>query len=117
MADELPEPPKEQQRTTLQNRAMHKYCQEVANECLDKGVDVTTVFQNVRVTPRMETIKMYWRGIAKALYGYESTTELTTTQIDKVYEEMHKILSVRAHINIPFPSSENSPEAMASYRE
>ena len=51
-----------------------------------------------------------WRPIQKALTNTTSTTELTTKQVDEVYEHIAKFLAEKFSLNIPFPSEESLSE-------
>lgn len=99
----------EYQRTARQNRALHKYCEEVARELQNTGITVSTFVKNIQADFTMETVKMMWRAFAKAKYGKESTKQLTTKQINEVYDECNRHIA-QFGIHIPFPSNEDLRE-------
>lgn len=96
---------KESLRTTRQNKALHRYCQEVAKELNDAGVSVEAFVKNIQADFSMETVKMMWRAFAKAKYGKDSTTELTTKQINEIYDECNRHIA-QFGIHVAFPSQE-----------
>lgn len=99
------------QRTSTQNRALHKLFADVA-EALDREghtvQDVTKAIKKaeVRVTP--EIVKeVIWKPLQEVMYGTKSTTELSTIQVDKVYEILNKWLGDNFNgINVPFPEQD-----------
>lgn len=95
----------ENKRTIQQNKALHKYCTEVAKELNDSGVTVSAFVKDIQADFSMETVKMMWRAFAKAKYGKDSTTELTTKQINEIYDECNRHIS-QFGIHVAFPSQE-----------
>lgn len=104
----------EKLRTARQNRSQYKFFDNFAKYCIEHGIDIKVIFKDVRVTPTPKTIKMYWDGIMKEKYGYDSTTQLTTTEMTEMYDEFNKILAMHGH-HVPFPSQENTEEYLNSY--
>lgn len=101
-------------RTIKQNNSQYQFFEDFSKLCIENGLDVRVVFKDVRVTPTPKTIKMYWDGIMKEKYGYDSTTQLTTTEMTEMYDEFNKILAAQGY-HIPFPSQENTEEYMNSF--
>ena len=99
------------QRTELQNRALHLYLTQVANELDRQGhtmQDVVKKITKVEITPTMHNIKeMVWREIQKALLGKDSTTFLEKHEVDRIYEVMNKWLGTHFEIHIPFPNDDD----------
>ncbi len=93
------------QRTVQQNRALHKYFEFLSEAFNDSGYDMRAVLKpaiEIRWTP--ETVKEYlWRPIQKLQLMKESTTELTTAEIDKVFETLNFHIA-KFGIHVPFPS-------------
>jgi hypothetical protein len=51
------------------------------------------------------TIKeVFWKGIQRSMYNIESTTKLTTEQINVIYDAINKAVSIRFGKHLPFPS-------------
>tara|TARA_B100000963_G_C22628321_1_gene673525 strand:- start:317 stop:721 length:405 start_codon:yes stop_codon:yes gene_type:complete len=91
-------------RTTRQNNALHAYLREIAEQMNARGMDMRQVLKpTVEIAPTMQLIKDYmWRPIQKILTGKESTEQLTTTEVDKVYQEMSKHLAANLDIQVQF---------------
>lgn len=94
-----------EQRTNAQNRSLHKYCTELANELNGAGVSMQAFIKDIQADHTMESVKSLWRAFAKAKYGKESTTELTRREINEVYEEVNRHIA-QFGIYMSFPSNE-----------
>jgi len=95
-------------RTKRQNSAIHVYFQLIADAFQEAGIDARLAFGkrlDVPVTPIMVK-DVLWRYAQKKILGKESTKDLTTTEIDKVYDVVNRFLSENHKIYIPFPSIE-----------
>jgi hypothetical protein len=106
-----------EQRTTAQNRAIHKYFEMVADALDREGHSVQDVLKLARkadIRPTPEIVKeVMWKPIQKAMYGTDSTTQLTTAQVDKVYEVMNKFLSEQMEVvHTPFPSRDEQSDIL-----
>lgn len=97
----------EKQRTTLQNKALHLYFQMLADTLNDSGLDMKKVLKpEIDIPWSKETIKNYlWRPIQMAQLTKESTTELTSKEIDLVYNTLNRHIA-KFGIHEPFPSIE-----------
>ena len=95
-------------RTTRQNSALHLMFTQLADELTKAGLDMKKTLKpeiDIRWTP--ENIKEYmWRPIQVALLNKKSTTELTTREIDQVFDIICKHLGEKFGITIEFPSIE-----------
>ena len=94
-------------RTATQNKAIHKLFGEVANEMLDQGIERRTVIEDLGDTGcpiDAGFVKEVWRAIMYTQTGLQSTTQLSTAQIDKVYDTFNLFLSETYGIHVPFPS-------------
>jgi hypothetical protein len=101
-------------RTLRQNSSLHKYCELKANQLNDCGLDMRVVLKpevSLEWTP--DSFKKYlFKAFVKLMYDKDSTTKLTTKEINKVYLELEKHLAEKLHVeSIPFPS--NEPEMKA----
>ena len=101
-------------RTLKQNRSLHKWCTEVAVELNNRGIGQKVLLERVEVDHSMESIKSIWRAICRAKFGKTSTTELTTSEINNVYDEMTRMLS-EYDVHVSFPSQENTEEYLNSF--
>lgn len=95
----------ETKRTIQQNKALHKYCTELARELNEAGVGIDVFFKNVEADHTMESVKSLWRGFAKAKYGKDSTAQLTTKEITDIYDEVNRHIA-QWGIHLAFPSQE-----------
>lgn len=93
---------------------MHLYFSQVA-EALDReGHTVQQVVSairraEIRVTP--EIVKeVMWKPLQQVMYGKKSTTELSRSEVDRVYEALNHFIGREFGLFIPFPSSDFEPE-------
>lgn len=96
---------KDDKRTNQQNKSLHVYCTELANELNGAGISMQAFVKDIQVDHTMESVKNLWRAIAKAKYGKSGTSELTKQEVDKVYEEINRHVA-QFGIHIAFPSNE-----------
>ncbi len=98
----------EKQRTNRQNRALHLYFKMLADVLNDAGLDMKKVLKpEIDIPWSKDTIKEYlWRPIQKAQVMKESTTQLTTKEIDLIFDTLNRHLSEKFGITEPFPSIE-----------
>lgn len=94
------------QRTLSQNAAIHLYFKLLASAFNEAGLDVRQVFKPEAEIPVTETLvkDQMWRPIQRAITNKESTTRLTTDEVNKVYEVIHRHVAEKFGINVPFPS-------------
>lgn len=104
----------EKQRTPKQNKSLHKYCIELADVLNEHGITIRQLFAEVEADNTMESVKQLWRTFARMKYGKESTKDLTTSEIQKVFEEVNRHIS-QWGLHMPFPSYENTDEYLKSY--
>lgn len=95
-------------RTLLQNKSLHKYCELLAEALNDAGYDFKEVI-TMPVSFTKENVKEYmFRRVMSALYpDLESTTELTTVQIQTVYNELDRLTATKFGIHVEWPSEES----------
>lgn len=94
-------------RTVQANRALHLYCKQVAEALNNENLSVTAVLKP-DIQFSMITVKeQLWKPILAALRGKESTTQMTSKEIDDVYHVMNKALGEKFGIHIDFPSVES----------
>ena len=100
---------KEQQRTLQQNKALHVYFEAIAETLNNAGLDMKVVLKpEVDIPWTKETVKDFlWRSVQKAQLGKRSTTELTTKDIDKIYDTLTRHLGEKFGIFVEFPSVES----------
>ena len=98
----------EKQRTEQQNKALHVLFTLLANTLNDAGLDMRKVLKpTVDIPWTTQTVKdQLWRPVQQAMLGKESTTELSTTDIDKVFDVINRHLGEKFGIHEDFPSVE-----------
>lgn len=103
------------QRTTLQNRSLHKWATLMADSMNAAGYEQRAVMENLHedfdVPWSMEAVKSIFRRVAGIMYpDVESTADLTTTQIQRVYEVVDAKLAEITGIRHEWPSEESMRE-------
>ena len=91
-------------RTARQNNALHAYCREVAKQMEARGYDMREVLKpTVEITPTLEIVKDHiWKPVQESVTGRSSTTDLTTKEVDAVYQIIAKHLATKFDITVPF---------------
>ena len=95
-------------RTDQQNRALHLYFKFLAKAFNDAGLDMRAVLkEEVEIPWNKDTVKEFlWRPVQKLQLQKKSTTELTTTDLDEVFETLNRYIA-KFGIHVPFPSLED----------
>jgi len=99
------------QRTNLQNNAMHLLFGQIADELNERGIEQKVIVEllDKYATVPWNTItvkEIIWRTLQKSLLLKQSTTALTTKEIDEVFEVMNREIFVPMGIELNFPSIE-----------
>ena len=104
------------QRTKQQNRSLHKYCELLAKELNDAGIDQRMLFEQLKegfeIPNTKESIKHLFRLVGGKLYPESqgddpSTTKLDTAQISEVYKVFDREMALRNEgISVPWPTDE-----------
>lgn len=99
---------KEEQRTKKQNRALHLYFTHLADELNGAGLDMRkTLKPSVDIPWSGKTIKEYlFKPVMKIQLDYDSTTELTTKDIDLMFDTINRHLGEKFGLHVAFPSIE-----------
>ncbi len=97
----------EKTRTLLQNKSLHLYITQLAEALADAGLDMRKIIK-VEITPTPENVKETMiRPVMTALYpDIKSTTELSTKQIQKLYDVMNRMTGESFGLNVEWPSKE-----------
>lgn len=98
-----------QGRTLKQNNSIHKYFELLAQALSDSGLDMKkTLKPEAEIPWTGDSVKKFlWVPIQKAQLGTNSTTELSTKDIDKVYETLNRHLGEKFGIFVDFPNQDN----------
>lgn len=97
------------QRSLTQNRALHLYCQHVAESLNDGGLDFRQMLgKDIEVPWTPELVKDHlWRVIQKAVTSHDSTTKPETGDYGKIYEVLNRHLSSKLGIFVAWPSKDS----------
>ena len=99
-------------RTILQNKSMHKLFRLYADALNDGGFDQMAVLEKKTLpTPNTpESVKGLWHLVQAAMYppeeGKVSTADLTTKEIQAVYETLNRFFANEFGVSIEWPSDE-----------
>lgn len=98
----------EDQRTTKQNAALHRSFALWCDQLNGAGLTVKVVLKpEVEIQWTPDLIKEHlWRPIQKIQLGKQSTTELTTKEVDKVYQTLQHHFGEKFGIELVFASDE-----------
>jgi hypothetical protein len=89
---------------------MHAMFDEIADHCLNHGIDQKIVldhFEKMETPVTPEFVKETWRVIQMNMYGKKSTTELTTKELQKVEMVFGRFWSELTQQAWFFPSGDN----------
>lgn len=96
-------------RTSRQNSALHLFFTQLSNILVESGLDVrTTLKSDFDIPFSPELVKeLIWRPVMKAYKKKNSTTKLSTKDIDQIYDIINRELGTKHGLDIPpFPSIE-----------
>lgn len=96
------------QRTGLQNRALHKFCEMLADEMNAAGFDFRVFIKEGYPVPfTKELVKEHiWKPIQKAVTRHSSTTKPETGEYTKIYESLNVKLAEHG-LHVPWPCRES----------
>jgi hypothetical protein len=105
-------------RTNQQNKALHKLFTQMSDTFNTMGLDMRVVLKpEIKIWWTPESCKKeLFKPIMKAMYGIESTTELNTSQVSKVYEQIAHLLGEKFGVSIEFPSKEQLDDYWKDYK-
>lgn len=105
------------QRTLTQNRAIHKLFSTLSDQLNTLGLDARVILKptySIWWTPEMIKRDLFC-PLLKVMYGKEHTSDMTTAEVSKVYEQLAQIIGEKHGVQIDFPSIENTEEYLKSY--
>lgn len=106
----------EKKRTDSQNKSLHLYCTELANELQNTGVPLEVFVHHIEADYTMEAVKEVFRAFARAKFHKSSTADLTTKEIQEVYEEMSRHVA-QFGISMAWPSETESDSYINSFKQ
>lgn len=95
-------------RTSIQNRALHLYFELLAEALNDAGLEQSKdLIPNVNIPWNADSVKnQLWRRIQQHQLGKSSTTQLTTKEVDQVFNTLNRWLGESLGVHVPFPRDE-----------
>ena len=93
-------------RTESQNRALHLFLHNKAQQCREAGVTPKQAFERtIELEMSDEIMKEIWRTVQKALYKNKSTKDLSKhEQIDNIAEHLNRFFAEEFNLEgIEFP--------------
>jgi hypothetical protein len=106
------------QRSLAQNRALHKFCELLADELNSAGLEQKVVLsQWIDVQWSKDSVKeVLWKPILKVLSEKSSTTEMDTKEPSEVYEHLVRFFGEKFDLEIPnWPSELETNSYLNSY--
>lgn len=98
----------EKQRTIKQNSCLHEYCGELAKALDEAGFEQREVFERFHTEFDVPWTKYAIKGVCQRvgflMFGKKSTAELTTVEMQKVYEVVDKRISEITGIRVEWPN-------------
>jgi len=95
------------QRSGLQNNALHKYCELLADELNDRGLDMVLVLRRepeIKISWTKQAVKeKLWRPVQEALLNKKSTTKANRDEYSKVYDELNRLMINLYGVSVPWP--------------
>ena len=95
-------------RTAHQNASLHLYLEWIAKALADSGQDMRTLVK-IPIRPTMENCKEnLFKPVMRAMYpDKKSTKDLTTKEMQNVYEVFNSAMSERLGVGFDWPSEES----------
>ena len=101
----------EKQRSTAQNKSLYKWFEEVSAECEAQGVDRKTMVEDLSDASIPITGKfikeVIWFHYMVAMYGKESTAQLTTKEMTEVERSVTLHLQEHYELQTKWPSQDD----------
>jgi len=107
------------QRTILQNKAVHKLFTTLSDQLNTLGLDMKLILKpSYQIWWTPESVKRdLWKPLQKAMLDKESTADLNTDEVSKVYEQLAKIIGEKHNVEIEFPSVEQTKNYLESFKQ
>lgn len=98
-------------RTSLQNRSLHLYCDQIALDMNDAGIGQRKFFDLMKpgfdLPVSKLSIKELFRNVGFAIYGAKSTSDLKTDEIHEVWQVVNQRIMEITGVSRPWPSLES----------
>lgn len=104
------------QRTTQQNKALHKWCRQCAEVLESSDLEYSAIVEiitnkGIEVMWDDEVFKSLFRSTLAAAYGLDSTARADTKQYNKIYEAFCRLFGSNGVTLPPWPSRDSRGEA------
>ena len=95
-------------RSSLQNKSIHLYCNQLAEAFNSAGMDMPFVMNNLSKEPCLlwsgDAVKeRLWKLVQMQTFGTSSTTKLSTDQVSTIHESINVATSQRLGVSVSFP--------------
>lgn len=100
----------DQPRTTKQNSSMWKYCEKLAEALNDAGFTQESYpFRQGLQIPwtKNSVMEVFWRPVQAAMVEAESTTKLSTKDVQAIYQALDRAMSERTGVHVEWPCRES----------
>ena len=97
-----------QQRTDQQRKAMYLYLKQLCDALNDAGFTIEkTLTKPLEVDWTPHSVKEFlWNPVQHAICQVDSTTELSASQVTKVYENLNRHIANITGVHVEFPCKE-----------
>lgn len=104
-------------RSLQQNRSLHRYCSLISEGLNDAGFTQRSLWEAVsdgfEIDTTMRNVKDIFRQVGFDMYGVESTSKLSTVQIQEVHKNVDRAFSLSTGVHVEWPSKQGqADEAM-----
>lgn len=109
----------EKHRTLQQNKALHKYLDELSQALNSAGLDMRAVLKpGVDIPWSKEMAKQFlWSPIQKIMVDADSTTDLSTKDVQAIYQTLDRHISEKFGVSVSWPSEERMMFEQTSGRD
>ena len=97
---------KDETRTSQQRKAIEVYCSIMAGKLSGSGKDIMTTMKQDACIPWTQPLfkALVWHPIQLAMFNIKSTTQLSTSQVSKVYEVINRHMGENHGVSMNFPN-------------
>ena len=100
----------DRERTPKQQNAIEVFCREVAERFNGAGYSVKLVLEEVSKKDipwtQAGVKEIIWRNVQRNMVKKESTTRLTTKEVNEIYEVINESVLSELGIYVPFPEKD-----------
>jgi len=97
-------------RTLQQNKALHKWCDLIANQLNDSGLYVTDVLKMETQWSMSKVKENIFKPVVKQLYNKNSTTKLKKDEFENIIDAIVKAFAQKGIVVPDFPNREVNDE-------